>query len=97
MARWLARCEREGWSRAELSRRSGHPRWKLRWWQRRFERTGRPPAKRDVAFVAVEVTEAGRGVGTIEITTPSGYHVHVPRDCDAEHLRRVVEVLERPC
>ena len=29
MARWLAQREKQGWSWAELSRRCGHPTWKL--------------------------------------------------------------------
>ncbi|MEO5617781.1 MAG: hypothetical protein ABIS67_08415 [Candidatus Eisenbacteria bacterium] len=42
MARWLARREEHGWSWVELSRRSGHPAWKLRWWQGRLERNPVP-------------------------------------------------------
>ena len=49
------------------------------------------------AFVAVEVTPAANANAPIEIATPSGYRVHVPRDFDAEHLRRVLEALERRC
>ena len=98
MARWLARGERGGWSLAELSRRCGHPRWKVRWWQQRFERTPHaehPPAR---AFVAVEVTEAKPDAGAaIEVTTPSGYRLQVPRDFDAAHLRRVLAALEGGC
>ena len=97
MARWLKQREREGLSWAQLSAWSGHPVWKLRYWQRRLERGGR--SKRHAkAFVAVEVTQpAGIPGAPIEITTPSGHRVQVPRDFDAEHLRRVVEALERRC
>jgi len=98
MARWLTRWERQGWSWVELSRRSGYPTWKLRWWQKRFERTGGSPATAEQAFVAVEVAEPVRNAtAPIEITTPSGYRVQVPRDFEVEHLRRVVEALERRC
>jgi hypothetical protein len=96
MARWLARRERQGWSWVELSRRSGYPSWKLRWWQKRFERTGSSPGT--AAFVAVEVAEPiGTASASIEITTPTGYRVQVPREFDVEHLRQVVEALERRC
>ena len=100
MARWLARRERHGWSWAELSERSGHPVWKLRFWQRRSEgdpaRTGRSSG-----FVAVEVTEpvatSPPNFGALEITTPSGYRVMVAHDFDPTHLCRVVQALERGC
>ena len=93
MARWLARREREALSWAQLAWRSGHPIWKLRYWQRRL-RVGRS-TKRTPAFVAVEVTPSVASLGaTIEITTPSGYRLHVPRDFDVEHLRRLVDALK---
>lgn len=103
MARWLTRRERHDWSWAELSERSGHPVWRLRYWQRRLEGTHdpRPRPRRGGAFVAVELAEpvsAGTSPGgAIEITTPSGYRVTVAREFDAEHLRQVVQVLERGC
>ena len=94
MARWLARREREALSWAQLAWRSGHPIWKLRYWQRRL-RGGRA-TKRTPGFVAVEMTLSGASSGaTIEITTPSGYRVQVPRDFDPQHLGRVVEALKR--
>ena len=98
MARWLARRERQGWSWTELSERSGHPTWKLRWWQKRFERTGGSGHARSGSFAAVEVTAAAPNPGgSIEITTPSGYRVQVGPDVDTEHLRRVMQALERGC
>ena len=101
MTRWLTRRERHGWSWAELCRRSGHPVWRLRYWQRRLEGTPALQPKRDSAFVAVEIAEPVRtgrsGDGVIEITTPSGYRVMVAHDFDAEHLRRVVQALESRC
>jgi hypothetical protein len=98
MARWLARRERQGWSWTELSQRSGHPTWKLRWWQKRFERMPVAPGTRERGFVVVEVAEPVRNAGgSIEITTPSGYRVQVARGFDAEHLRRVLQALERGC
>ena len=98
MASWLARRDREGWSWAELSRRSGHPTWKLRYWSRRLARTSVAQGTRERGFVAVAVTDPARNVATpIEITTPSGYRVQVTRDFDAVHLRRVLQALERGC
>ncbi len=98
MARWLRQREREGWSWVQLSAWSGHAVWKLRYWQRRLERGGRTSQRHARAFVAVEVTEpAGIPDAPIDITTPSGYRVQVPRDFDVEHLRRVLEALERRC
>ena len=98
MARWLSRREQQGWSWAELSQRSGHPIWKLRRWHKRLERTPVEPGTRECGFVAVEVAEPAHNSGrSIEITTPSGYRVQVGRDFDTDHLRRVVEALERGC
>jgi hypothetical protein len=98
MARWLSRGKREGWSLTELSRHSGHPRWKLRWWQKRLERTRREVGRSGRAFVAVEVTDPKPDAGAaIEVTTPSGYRLQVPHDFDAAYLRRLVEALERRC
>lgn len=101
VARWLTRRERHGWSWAELSSRSGHPVWRLRYWQRRLAESVVAKPGRSGAFVAVDIREpepAGTTSSTaIEITTPSGYRVSVAPGFDAEHLRRVVQVLERGC
>lgn len=101
LARWLARRERHGWSWAELCRRSGHPLWRLRYWQQRLAGTPARRPRRGGAFVAVEIAEpvpTGRSSGdVIEITTPSGYRVTVGRDFESEHLRRVLQALERGC
>ena len=98
MASWLARRERGGWSWAELSRRSGHPTWRLRYWSRRLARTAVEQRTGERGFVAVAVTEpAGNTGASLEITTPSGYRVQVARGFDAGHLRRVIEALERGC
>ena len=99
MARWLARRKRHGWSWLELSARSGHPVWRLRYCQRRSAETAK--RGRSGGFVAVAITEPGpasalRG-GAIEVTTPSGYRLVIAHDVDAEHLRRVVQVLEGEC
>ena len=97
MAAWLVRREQHGWGWVELSRRSGHPVWKLRWWH---ERLKRKPVSPEPArpFVAVEIREPVRAVPTcIEITTPSGFRVQVPPDFDPEHLRRVLSALEPVC
>jgi len=98
MARWLTRGKREGWSVAELSRRCGHPTWKLRWWRQRLDRTRRGVGRPGGAFVAVEVTEAKPDAGAaLEVTTPAGYRLQIPRGFDADHVRRVLEALERGC
>ena len=97
MARWLARRNEHGWSWVELSRRSGHPAWKLRWWQGRLERNPvqQLPAR---AFVAVEISRPERpSTGAVTITTPSGYRIEVASDINGEQLRRVVEALEQRC
>ena len=93
MAGWLAKQERNGWSWAELSRRSGLPAWKLRWWHERLKRI--PPAQSPVrAFVAIEIAEPARATASaIELTTPFGFRLAVPPDFDADHLRRVLEAL----
>ena len=96
VSRWLARGERQGWSWSELSRRSGLPAWKLRWWQRRLA-VVRPRRGRR-AFVAVKVVEPSSGSSRpLELVTESGLRVLVPADFDAGHLRRVLEALEPPC
>ncbi len=90
----LSRRDRHGWSWPELSRRSGLPVWKLRWWHRRFARDARQ-AKR--GFVRVEVLEAQRGRPPLEVVTSSGARILVPADFDAEHLKRLVKALGLPC
>ena len=101
MTRWLSRRERHGWSWAELSRRSGHPVWRLRYWQRRLEGAPAPRSKRDRAFVTVDIAESVTtrtpSTSALEVTTPSGYRVTVAHGFDAEHLRRVVQALEGGC
>lgn len=101
MARWLARRDRHGWSWAALSERSGQPVWRLRYWQRRLTGALKSRPGRGDAFVAVDLVESvptGRSSGgAIEVMTPSGYRVTVAHDVDAEHLRRVVQALERGC
>lgn len=101
MARWLARRERHGWSWAELSERSGHPVWKLRYWQQRAVATSASKSDRSGGFVTVDitgpVTTRSPEIGALEVTTPSGYRVTVTHDFDAEHLRRVVQALELGC
>ena len=100
-ARWLSRCERHGWSWAELSERSGHPVWRLRYWQRRLAETATAKSGQSGGFVAVDITEpepvSASSTTALEITTPSGYRVLVARDFDPEHLRRVVQALESRC
>ncbi len=99
--RWLARRERHAWSWLELSARSGHPVWRLRYWQRRLAETAAGKPDRSRGFVTVDITEpepvSASSTTAIEITTPSGYRVRVAHDFDPEHLRRVVQALERGC
>lgn len=101
MTRWLARRTRHGWSWAELSARSGHPVWRLRYWQRRLAETAAAGRNRSGGFVTVDITEpepvSTSSTTAIEITTPSGYRVLVAHDFDPEHLRRVVQALESRC
>lgn len=97
MAKWLAERERQGWSWAELSRRTAVPVWTLRWWARR----GRKAATRRESrggFVAVAVREPARAeAAPIEVVSPTGWCVRVPADIDPEQLRRVLGALAPPC
>ena len=97
MAQWLKQRDRERWSWVQLSARSGHPVWKLRYWQRRLKRSDHSAKRRAATFVAVEVAPASSSNAPIEITTPSGYRVQVPRGFDADQLRRVLDALDRRC
>ena len=97
MRLWLSRRERQGWSWAVLSRRSGLPVWKLRWWQRRFQRMSVPSsAPSSDAFVAVEVVTPSRAT-PIEVVTRSGHRVSVPFGFDEEQLIRLLRVLDAAC
>ena len=97
MKRLLVRRERHGWSWAELSRRCGLPVWKLRWWCVRLERAESARRSRQ-AFVPVEIVASPRReFPPLEVVTPSGVRILVPKEFDAGHLRRVVEALEPPC
>ena len=98
MAAWLSKRERNGWSWAELSRRSGLPAWKLRWWHERLKRIPPPQTAAARSFVAVEIADApGPTRASIEMTTPSGLRLLVPPEFDADHLRRLLEVLAASC
>jgi hypothetical protein len=97
MAKWLARRERQGWSWAELSRRSGVAVWTLRWWARRQAKplASRRPAG---AFVAVAVTEAAPPEPVaIEVVTAAGWRLRVGPGFDPEHLRQLLQALVPPC
>ena len=97
MKRLLAGRERHGWSWAELSRRSGLPVWKLRWWHGRQAKK-RPLRRPGRTFVPVQVVDSPRGEGPpLEVITPSGVRILVPADFQAEHLRRVIQALEAAC
>jgi len=97
MKRLLAGRERHGWSWAELSRRSGLPVWKLRWWRTRLARK-RPARRPGRTFVPVKIVESPRNDSSpLEVITPSGVRIRVAVDFDADHLRRVVRALEPGC
>lgn len=102
MAAWLSGRDRQGWSWAELSRRSGLPVWKLRWWQRRLKRAGDTGARGTAggatgAFVAVEIAPASVSASPLEIVTRAGHRVSVPPGFDREHLVRLLEALASAC
>lgn len=93
----LASRKRNGWSWAELSRRSGLPVWKLRWWKRRLAGT-RAAGRPGLAFLPVQVIESPRtDTSRLEVITPSGVRILVAADFDAEHLRRVLKALAPAC
>src|SRR3990172_4755846 len=93
----LARRERHGWSWAELSRRSGLPVWKLRWWQARLANK-RPARRPGRTFVPVQIVDSpSRGSSPVEIITSSGIRIRVAVEFNADHLRRVVKALEPAC
>ena len=93
----LAGGERHGWGWAELSRRSGLPVWKLRWWHRRLARK-RSRRRSARTFVPVQVVDPPRGEGSpLEVITASGIRILVGADFNADHLRRVIKALEPSC
>lgn len=93
MRMWLSRRDRHRWSWAELSRRSGLPVWKLRWWRRRFDRIADPPDRPTDAFVAVDVVTLPLAM-PIEVVTRSGHRLSVPVGFDEEHLTRILRLLQ---
>ena len=101
MARWLTRRDRHSWTWLELSARSGHPVWRLRYWQRRLEETAAAAPGRSSGFVTVDVREpepvSASSTTAIEITTPLGYRVTVAPGFDAEHLHQVLRALTTSC
>lgn len=97
MKRWLARRERSGWSWSELSRRSGLPVWKLRWWQRQLAHRRRTTS-RQRAFAPVSVVEAAVSQRpALELVTPSGLRVVVRAGFDEALLRRVLAAVAPRC
>ena len=98
MEKLLSRRVRHGWSWAELSRRSGLPVWKLRWWHRRLAEK-RPSRRSRRPFVPVQVVDAPRrgACPPLELITASGVRILVPAGFDPEHLRRVMKTLESAC
>lgn len=104
MAAWLARRERQGWSWQELSRRSGHPVWKLRWWASRLERpqeqrrsrSAKSP-RRNGAFLAVDIVDQAPASSVLEVVTRGGHRLLVPARFHPEHLVAVLKALDQAC
>ncbi len=97
MKKLLARRERHGWSFAELSRRSGLPAWKVRWWHRSLseKRTVRPSKG---GFAPVQVVDPPQeSCRPLEVITVSGIRILVSGDFQAEHLKRVIQAVESVC
>lgn len=93
----LARRERHGWNWSALSRRSGLPVWKLRWWQKRFARTD-PPGVPVPAFVPIQLVPSRPPTeAAFDVTTPSGFHIRIPAGFAADELGRLVKALETQC
>lgn len=93
----LARRQREGWSWAELSRRTGHATWKLRWWHKRLARTARAEGSGQT-FRPVRIVVGPRMESPpLEVVTPRGYRVLVRPGVAPEELVRVLSTLDRPC
>ncbi len=104
----LTRRKERGLSIAELSRRTGVPAWKLRYWQERLQKdSGKsrippappelPPEGRQGGFLTVEIVGSSRTATPLELLTPSGFRLLVPVDFDPGHLRRVIAALESGC
>jgi hypothetical protein len=97
MAQWLARWAQCGWNSRETSRRSGHPVWKLRRWQKRRGRTRAAEAPGRV-FVALELRDSTPSLPIVlEVTTLAGHRVSVRTGFEPEHLRRVLQALAASC
>lgn len=94
MKRLLARRERHGWSWSELSRRSGLPAWKLRWWHKRF---ASDEIGRGGRFPQVVVVEPQQQRPPLEVVLASGARIVVPAEFDAGHLKRLLKTLSEPC
>ena len=94
----LARRDRLGLSWAELSRRSGLPVWKLRWWKSRLSSPSPHTPKVSPSFVPVQIVKPPRTDSfPLEVVTPSGFRLRVSAEFDADHLRRVIQALEGRC
>ena len=89
----FARRARLGLTWGELAEQTGVPKSTLHWWYRRLRDQGRN-GKEPSRFVRVEVAEAPTAV---DVVLRSGHRLVVPPGVDAEHLRRLVEVLESGC
>jgi len=93
----LTRRQRLGLTWSELGEESRVPLSTLYKWNRRLKAQG-AGGRRRRRFVAVRVMEPERSAGEpLEVTLRTGHRVRVTPGFDAEHLRRVVAVLESGC
>jgi len=106
--RLLAEREERGESYREVSERSGIPITTLAGWQKRLQERGElngdraGSAHRSGKGETVDLIEVGRArVGSwgsaLEVVLRSGIVVRVPRQFDADELRRLLETLEPRC
>jgi hypothetical protein len=87
--RWLDRGEREGWSVAELARRSRIPESTLQRWQRRLRDAGR-----ETGFVEVVPAVTGAAGSRAEIVLRNGRRLLVPIGSPSDGVRSLVTLLE---
>lgn len=97
IATWLALREREGLTYAELSERCGLAASTLSWWSWRFRREGSSHSRGFTELEVVEDDPSSRVVSESLRLRIDDVVVEVPRDFDAEHLGRVLDVLGARC
>jgi len=97
MAALVARRQRRGLTWAELSVESGVPKSTLHWWDRKLRHEGGPAEKPRFVQLAVVEPAPPAAAMPLEVVLRSGHRVWVAAGFDAEHLRRVILVLESGC